>query len=459
MTMISCAVLTAACLAVPLQAEDPGGPGWEKPITLDQALEIAFRRSPEIHLALDELQKSAGGVSEAKANFMPRIDASLEHFRQEPAFTLDDLDLAPREATTATAVLSIPLDVSGGLRFVSDIAKYRYQLDCLSLQSASQKLILDVKRAYLEVLRAKGRQEVAQAAVDVAARRLKDSKDRFAVGTVAQFDVSRGEVDVANLNMQLIQAKAGVAIAHSSFNRALGIAISSPTELAGFDTRVKELHIGVAESTAEAIRRRPEVKSAETAVLLSAKNIKLQQTMAQPSLGMSLQGNYNEPAYGFTTDHTTWVAAALLKVPIWDGGVTKANVDQARADRDKARDGLEQLKLAIALEVQTAAVGLQEATERVRTALQNVQLAETALNLANDRYSSGVTILVEVADAESALTQAKFNAVQAEYDYAVALAELERATCTQPEAQRLRLIGDRFERGEGVCLATTKQSS
>ncbi|NLN76247.1 MAG: TolC family protein [Armatimonadetes bacterium] len=422
----------------------------KKPITLDQALEIAFRRSPDVKMALDQLQKSVGGMAEAKANYMPKFNGDVTHFRNGPTFEFPPYTFVPDQATTISGSVYLPLDISSGLGFVSDIARYKYQIDYLNLMGVSEKLIFDVKRAYLDVLRAKGQQDVAQASVDVAAKRLRDSREKFAAGTAPDFDVTRGEVEVANLNQVLIQANARVVIARSSLNRILGIPVSTPTELVNTDIQVQSINVDVPKITEEANQRRPEVKNAETAVLLNIKNTKLQRTATRPSLGISGQASYNTPPYGFTTGHSTWTALVNLSMSIWDGGISKAKVDQAYADVDKSRDAVEQTMLAVALEVQTAAVNLQEAIERVSTTAENVRLAEKSLRLANDRYNSGVTILVEVADAESALTQARFNAVQALYDYAVAVAELERATSTQPEARQLQCLTGGVENGKIV---------
>ena len=83
---------------------------------------------------------------------------------------------------------------------------------------------------------------------------------------------------------------------------------------------------------------------------------------------------------------------------------------------------------------------LEEAAKRTRTTAESVALAEEALRLANVRYEAGIAVLVEVTNAESQLTQARFNEVNALYDYAIALADLQRATSSQPEIEKLRLV-------------------
>jgi len=185
---------------------------------------------------------------------------------------------------------------------------------------------------------------------------------------------------------------------------------------------------------------RPEVLSVETAIALGQTNARLQRTAILPSLGATGQINYDVEASGFSTKNTSWIALLDLKIPIWDGGITAARVAQAYADVNRSREQLEQTRLGTGLEARTAALALQQAIERVSTTAENVILAEEALRLATVRYNAGIATLVEVTDAESALTQAKFNAVDARYDYAVALADLQRAESAQPEIAKLQLI-------------------
>ena len=106
----------------------------------------------------------------------------------------------------------------------------------------------------------------------------------------------------------------------------------------------------------------------------------------------------------------------------------------------KATDSLEQTKLGVAFEVRSAALTVQEAMERISSTADNVAMAEEALRLATVRYTSGYSVLVEVTDAESALTQAKYNLVRARYDYNIALADLQRSTATQPEMDKLQVF-------------------
>ena len=166
----------------------------------------------------------------------------------------------------------------------------------------------------------------------------------------------------------------------------------------------------------------------------------LQKTGLLPSLALSGGPSYDFNPSGFSSNNYTWTAGAILSVPIWDGGVTKAKVRQAKADVQNSAATLAKSKISVAKEVRNAALNLQEAALRTQTTAHAVSLAEDALSIATDRYDAGIAVLVEVTNAQSQLTQTRFNCVNAQYDYAVALAQLQRATSCQPELNQLQLL-------------------
>ena len=424
-------------------------PKISQPLTMDEALALAFQYNPDLAVATAQVNKARGVVEEARARFYPQFTGQVSQLYQKAsnipnpfpgAGQPPTINITPGSETAAQASFLLPLDVSGKLTYASDIAKYQFQIQYQNLLRQSEQLIAQVKRNYYEVLRACGQAETAQAAVDVAALRLKNTQSRFEAGTVPKFDVTTAQVDLANLNQQLIAAKSRVNIAQANFSRVLGISPDSSIQVAKVDVPVTSAQVDVVASSKVAKERRPEVRAQQLNIALSRKNIKLQRTGYLPSLAVN--GNYSimSQASAFSSGNTNWMVTLAATQNIWDGGVTKARIDQAYGDLQVANASLDQAELGVSQEVATAALTLEEAARRTTTTAQSVALAEEALRLANVRYEAGIAVLVEVTNAESQLTQARFNLVNAEYDYAIALADLQRATATQPELEKLRLI-------------------
>lgn len=330
MKIISHIIVLLAALLVTSSAIAENAAVSPPPLDIDQALEIAFKNNPDLRIATDSVNKAKGMVEEAGARFNPSFSAQIVQLQQGPAVEMaanpltgnQPLTIVPASQTSAKLQFALPLDIFGRLRYGSDIAKDQFSINYLSLLRTSQQLIAQVKRNYYEQLRASGQEDTAQAAVDVAAVRLKNTQARFEAGTVPKFDLTTAQVDLANLNQNLLAAESRVNIARANLNRVLGLNADTPTTVVKSPVAVDINTVDVAEASKTAIEKRPEVKMQQTAIALNKTNIALQRTAAKPSLGLS--GSYDyASAQGFSTSNNSWNAVANLNIPIWDGGVTK----------------------------------------------------------------------------------------------------------------------------------------
>lgn len=421
-------------------------PDLRDPITLERAIELAFIYNPGLRVSVDELNRSRAVVAEARAQFNPKFNGTLVHTIQGPAVTFtapetdQAVDIVRQQNTEASLSAALPLDINNQLGYATDITKYQFQIDYLSLLTTVERLIFDVKLAYYNLLRAQGQQEVAQAAVDVANARLQNTLARYEAETVPRFDVTRAQVDVANLSQNVIVANNQVATARTTLNRIIGINVNTPTVIVQDEINVTDVELQIPERVETGLLLRPEARTARTLIELNRKNIKLQRAGYLPTADVTAAFNHQFAASGFSTSQDSYIALFTVRVPIWNGGITRARVEQAQYDFARSQNQLEQTELTVSQEVRVAALNLQQAIDSERTTAENVALAEEALRLANIRFEAGISTQVEVIDAESALTQARTNLVNSRYDYAQAVAELQRATSTQPEIQQVQLV-------------------
>ncbi|MCE5199947.1 MAG: TolC family protein [Armatimonadota bacterium] len=424
-------------------------PAGVRPITVDEALEIGFRNNPGLRIAVDVLNRSRAVVSEARAAFNPTFNATVTYLRQ-PGSTVTFPGQAGQPATEIVTTQAanttvgvnafLPLDINRSLAFSGQITEYQFRIQYLNLLATSETLIQNIKVAYYDLLRACGQQDTAQAAVDVSRVRLDNTRARFEAGTVPKFDLTTAEVDLANLEQQLIQQETRVEQVRGVLNRVLGIDLNTPTQVVQSAPPAMGAPVDIPAAVQTAYQHRPEVQAGQEAISLNETSVKLQRTGYLPNLGVSGGLNYTAETSGLSSNSLNWQAALTLNIPIWTGGVTRARVRQAQADVANAVDTLEQTRLAVALDVRAAALNIDEAVRRRQSTAAAVILAEEALRLANVRYEAGIATLVEVTNAESQLTQARFNNVNALYDFATAQAQLQRATACQPEIDRLTLL-------------------
>jgi outer membrane protein TolC len=263
--------------------------------------------------------------------------------------------------------------------------------------------------------------------------------------------VLRARVQVENIRQNLVSAGANVRRAVASLSRLLSIDATSTVELV--PVSLPEGAGGVAATTArevltplaggavvaaptpttveaalsQAFTQRPEVYRAEWARRAAEAVVKFERKGRLPDVSLTAGGFYNPDVTGFAAIDKSWSVIANVAIPIWDAGLSRARTRQAQADVDAAAARLGSARDQVAEDVKTSLVDVEDASERRRTAVANVGQAREALRIAQVRYTAGLAPNVEVTDAEAALTLARGNAVNADYDYIAALAALNRA--------------------------------
>jgi outer membrane protein len=186
------------------------------------------------------------------------------------------------------------------------------------------------------------------------------------------------------------------------------------------------------DSIEKAYKNRPDLQS------IIAKKKGAEQSIALSKKGYYpiLTGNaaYNWLGEEYPMGHG-WNAGVGVSFPIFNGFLTKYQVDESTANFYVLQGNEESLKQTIFLEVQDSFLTLRAAEEAIPTAELAVKQAEENLDIANGRYAAGVGNPIEVTDAEVTRSNAKTTYNQALYDYKVAIASLEKAVGIRSEAK------------------------
>jgi len=118
----------------------------------------------------------------------------------------------------------------------------------------------------------------------------------------------------------------------------------------------------------------------------------------------------------------------LADLSVFNGGLTTAQVGEAKANLENLQANEEVTRQNITLDVRQATLNPRQAVESIRVADKGLQQARENLEIAEGRYGTGVGNIIELTDAQTSLTSAEASRVQAVVNYRTALASLERAT-------------------------------
>jgi outer membrane protein len=111
----------------------------------------------------------------------------------------------------------------------------------------------------------------------------------------------------------------------------------------------------------------------------------------------------------------------------FDGNGTRARIRAARERHNQARLMNEFLARSVGLEVRRVFHDLQAANKRLEQTVRAVEMSRESLRIVTDRYREGLTTLVELLEAETALTHARSREVAARRDMLLGEASLDLA--------------------------------
>lgn len=428
--------------------------GPTDPITIDQAADIAARNAFSVRLQASTVERNRQRINEAKGNLGPKVSASAVYTRYGEAVTTQfsptspPVTIQPIDTRTGTLSLQLPIDISGNLNRQVRAAEATYRASQQSLVASMNDARLNAKQAFLQVLRANALVGVQQQAVRDAEERLNQGQRLLAGAQVARVDVTRLEAAVAQARSDLLTAQNNLTLAKNAFNLSLARPIETPVNLVDL-TNLPAAPMDPEPLVRLGQTRRPEVRSLIQSLEALANIRRATEGGMNPSLNVGVNYQRNLDAAGFSAQSATTVGTLTLGIPIFDSGVTRARVKQARQDEEQARINLEQVQLGISQDVRSAFANLGSALARLNNAREQVRLAEEVYRLAVIRQQAAEGTYVEVVDAESQLTQARNGLVSARYDYLQAYSQLQRAIGTDDVAGAAQGTGTASPTGGG----------
>ncbi len=304
------------------------------------------------------------------------------------------------------------------------------QADAIFSQAA-QDLILRVAQAYLDVLLAQDTIEFAQAQLTAIGRQLEQAKRNFEVGTSTITDTHEAQSRY-DLTVSLeITARNDLELR----KRQLELLIGRPAP--GLSVLGKRFELRLPEPNnmdrwvAEAGDNNLQVRINRASLEFASQEIERNRAGHRPTIdafatysdsgaGSGVQG-------GFGTDTTSKVVGVQLAVPLYQGGLTSSRVREAVANKDKARQDLENARRTAELTARQTFLGVTTGIAQVRALEAALVSSQSSLDSTRLGQEVGVRTQVDVLNAQQQLSQTRRDLAQAKYNYILALLRLKSA--------------------------------
>ena len=404
-------------------------------LNLPKTVQMALDYNRDIKNSQYALKKAEYAINQAQAGKKPTVDYNFgaQRSRATDAATYSRAASLMGGANSVSNAFSngisvnIPLYTGGLVEGKIDVAKLgktNAQEEILRVEQATKYSAIE---GYYGLLAYQELQGVYHEAVDNLQGHLDNVQAQYNVGTKAKVDVLSSDVSLANAKTTAITADNNVAVAESNLNNILGLPLETKLNLADHQLPFDTYNISLQEATDYAMKYRPEVLQAAIAVQEAERNIDIADASNKPTVAITGGNDWADNTFpGIDANKRSWKVAAGVTYNFYDGGATKAKVNQAKQDFLVARETEQKTREAVQLEVKQAYLNIRSAAQKVEETQTVVDQARENYRIQNIRYQAGVGINLDVLDAQLSLNEAQVNHIQALYDYNVGIAKLEQ---------------------------------
>lgn len=408
-------------------------------LTMDEAIDLALKNNKEVEASKIGIEKAEARVLEAIGNALPTLSLSAVYQRniQVPVFFIPNFEDPSKGLSPVRVGLNNQYNVgfqASQILFNSAVftgigASKIYEHAAKEQANAViAKVITDTKKSFYMALLAREFASIARASLKNGEENLATIKLLFNEGLVAEFDAIRAEVGVENIRPFLTQAEAGYKNAVSALQTQMGVGLAEEYEPSGrFDTTLPDIP-AEEEAMLRAARENFDVRALELQEKVMDEFVTIYRSDYFPTL--ALYGNWTNQGQSDTfngfVSATSSAVGLNLSINLFNGMKSQAKVEQAQADRNTVSVQVQQVRDGIRLQVRAVLNNITSAKQRISAQQRTVDQAQRGYDIALIRYREGTGSLLEINDADLALSQARNNKIQALHDFYAAKADLDR---------------------------------
>lgn len=412
-------------LFLALQAAASPAPADSLPqITLAEALQRAAQLDPNYVAAVGQIDNAEWARRSAFSVFiLPSVTLNADIARQQPkGFNFVTFQPA---GTQVTAQVTARYDLFLGGQKFAELSRSAAALDAAhagELQARFASALL-TESDYYAVLADAELLRVSQERVQRAEQQLAVARARVVSGGAVQTDSLQLRLEFTRARVDLLQQQSALRVARLSLGRRVGA--PGAVDAAPLDTTpAPELPLSLADAITQAATQGPQYRVAQANERAARAAFRAQLGAYLPHASLSLNGlAYDTAFYPKSFRRTTLTLS--ISFPLWDNARREIALSQARVNRDVAHAIREDMDHGVQHDVTAAYDGYTTARATADLATDGVAVARENFRVEQSRYGAGATTILDLIQAQTNLTEAEAQLVQARYATRLALAGIE----------------------------------
>jgi outer membrane protein TolC len=424
-----------------LQGSLPSGAASGGPLllSLDEALKRGLRFNLGAIDSLQSVRQAEGAIIVARSPLLPNLNANVREVDEQidlasfgfkpnptpgsgPSFPTI---VGPFNYFDLRANLTQKLADIHALRTYQSSRESRRAAD-LSVQDTRELVVYVVTAGYLQVIAESARVDSAKVQVDSAQTIYQQALDRFNSGLSARIDMTRSQVELQTQQQRLTSEQATYAKQKIALARLIGLSSGQEFTLTDALPYAPLENLTLEQAIALASQNRSDLKAAEAQ--MHAAEFSRKAAVAERFPTIDFAADYGVIGINPANSHGTFSVEGQLRFPIWAGGQSRGDIEEADARLQQRRAEYEDLRARVEADVRTAFLDLTAAAEQVRVAQSRRALAQDELQQARDRFASGVADTVEVVQAQEVVSSAEQDYIASLNSHNLAKASVARAS-------------------------------
>lgn len=405
-------------------------------LTLKQAIQYALEHKAEAQKAKLDVENAQYLIDETKASALPQITGSggltYNPLLQQSALPgeligrpgeIVMVSFGQKWQTNSVVTVNQQLfnqSVFTGLKAARTTREF-YQIN---KELTDEQLIEKVANAYYQVFQLQLQKQTVQTNLENTRKTGAVIKGLVDAGLARKIDLDRTNVAINNLEATLQQIQNSLTLTENALKFAIGMDMDKEVVL---PEETFDINASILMQSGN-VNDRTEIKVLEKQIELLTLNKQAKKAAYYPTLSFNGSLGYLNMGSSFPifansdkVKGSPYSSLGLnLSIPIFNGGATRARINQAEVDLKKAKVQMEDTKLALSLANENARAQIKNSLLTVDANRRNVQMAKEVLDNTKNNYKHGLATLTEVLDAENAYADAQNNLNTSLLNYKIA---------------------------------------
>jgi len=386
--------------------------------------------NPTLAAALANYAQAKAVSDQARAGLFPAValNGSVERARESvnaPLITR----LTPHyyDDNILSGSVSYELDLWGQIRNEVAEGEANAAASAADLENARLSLIAQLVDDYIQLRNLDHESDILDQTVQAYSRALGLTEQRHNAGIAPGLDVSQAQTQLDAAQSQAAQTLAQRALMEHAIAALLGVSASTFTIKPQIvNIALPQIPSGV---PATLLQRRPDIAAAQRRMIAANANIGVARAAYFPTLTLGGQGGYQSTAFSnwLAAPSSFWAIGPNAVLSVFDGGLRRAQVAQARAQFDSSAANYRSTVISAFQQVEDDLATLNHYHDAAAQEKAAVDAAQRTLDFSMVLYKQGATDYLTVVTSQTALLQNQLQALELDTQQLRASVDLIRA--------------------------------